>query len=119
MKKELTTHEKSIFANLPHHLIFKILDEHRFEKERIEKENRINKAKIFGLHLEFNRHLFYMWNQYDDFRFKPYDTFIEEDFNLIWLFARIRNSKLAGTDSSEEEDYDDTSSDDDIMPVVL
>ena len=106
--------KKSIFANLPNHLIFKILDEHRFEKE-----TRINKAKILGLHLEFNRHLSHMWNQYDEYRFKPYDNFITDDFTLIWLFARIRNSKIEVTYSSSEEEYDDTSSDEDIMPVVL
>jgi len=104
--------EKSMFSNLPNDLIMNILEHKRIEEERI-KQIRINKAQAFRIHMELNQVYHYMWNKYDEFKFKPYDNFINEDFTLGWHLTAIKNLRLYETDSDDWTEEETESSDDD------
>ena len=104
--------EKSIFANLPNDLIMNILEHKRIEEERI-KHIRIHKVKAFRISLELKGIYNYMWNKYEEFKYKPFNDFINEDFTVGWHLTAIKNLRLYETDSDDWTESETESSDDD------
>ena len=91
-----------LFNTICDDLIEKIL-----EHKKINKEIKKNKSRATeGVSLELKHVYHYMWNKYDEYKFKPYWNFINEDFTIGWHLAAIHNLKILETDSEEELEYE-------------
>lgn len=89
-----------LFDTICDDLVEKIL-----EHKKINKEMKKNKSRATeGVSLELSTVYHNMWRKYDEFKFKPYADFINEDFTIGWHLAAIYNYKIYTMANSEDDD---------------